>query len=550
MPTDKRWTLALTAVAALFLALSACAQEGARPRVTTPLEEEPQEGNTLVIGLASEILSLDPADYRDRTTETVIRNMFDGLVTRTPYGWVVLEVAEMAILIDDTTWEFVLKQGITFHNGEALTAEDVKFTFDRIISENGIDYPEPHTSPRKGLISPLESVEIVDDYTVRFHLSAPWPVAMQMLVHQQIVPKDYFEKVGNEGFIKAPVGCGPFKFVEGSLDDQIVMERFDDYHGGALALPPVGPARVDRLIFKVIPDASTRVVALQTTRVHIIQGVPPDMIPMLATTPYVRVRRGPGTRPAWMEMNVNKPPFDDVRVRQAMNYAVDAEAIVETALNGLGIVLAGPLSPFNEFADPTLEPYGYDPDKALELLAEAGWTDSGGDGFLDREGEKFSFVIDVRPSNKTIAEAVAGQLQELGIDATVQVWDDYSVLKPLLLNGERTAFAGDWGDSAFDPIGYFEAKWHSIVEGTGNGRGNFSGYANPRVDELIEAGEVEPNVEKRSEIYNEAQRLVYEDAPDVFLVLPYAVEASTISVHNWKVSADGRLNMHDVWLSE
>ncbi len=550
MPTDTRWTLALTAVAALILALSACAQKEATPRVTTTLEEEPQEGNTLVIGLASEILSLDPADYRDRTTETVIRNMFDGLVTRTPYGWVVLEVAEMAILIDDTTWEFVLKQGITFHNGEALTAEDVKFTFDRIISENGIDYPEPHTSPRKGLISPLESVEIVDDYTVRYHLSAPWPVAMQMLVHQQIVPKDYFEKVSNEGFIKAPVGCGPFKFVEGSLDDQIVMERFDDYHGGALALPPVGPAQVDRLIFKVIPDASTRVVALQTTRVHIIQGVPPDMIPMLATTPYVRVRRGPGTRPAWMEMNVNKPPFDDVRVRQAMNYAVDAEAIVETALNGLGIVLAGPLSPFNEFADPTLEPYGYDPDKALELLAEAGWTDSGGDGFLDREGEKFSFVIDVRPSNKTIAEAVAGQLQELGIDATVQVWDDYSVLKPLLLNGERTAFAGDWGDSAFDPIGYFEAKWHSIVEGTGNGRGNFSGYANPRVDELIEASEVEPNVEKRSEIYNEAQRLVYEDAPDVFLVLPYAVEASTISVHNWKVSADGRLNMHDVWLSE
>ena len=258
MPTDTRWTLALTAVAALILALSACAQKEATPRVTTTLEEEPQEGNTLVIGLASEVLSLDPADYRDRTTETVIRNMFDGLVTRTPYGWVVLEVAEMAILIDDTTWEFVLKQGITFHNGEALTAEDVKFTFDRIISENGIDYPEPHTSPRKGLISPLESVEIVDDYTVRFHFSDPWPVAMQMLVHQQIVPKDYFEKVGNEGFIKAPVGCGPFKFVEGSLDNQIVMERFDDYHGGALALPPVGPARVDRLIFKVIPDASTR----------------------------------------------------------------------------------------------------------------------------------------------------------------------------------------------------------------------------------------------------------------------------------------------------
>jgi len=508
----------------------------------------PQKGGTLVIGLSDDFESLDPADHRDRTSETIIRNMFDGLVTRTEDGRVVLQLAESATLVDDTTWEFVLKKGVTFHNGEDLTAEDVKFTFDRIISENGIDYPEPHTSSRKGLILPLESVEIMDDYTVRLHLSDPWPAAMQMFVHQQIVPKDYFEEVGNEGFIEHLVGSGPFKFVEGS-SDQVVMERFDDYYGGADELSPVGPPLLDRVIFKILPESSTRVAAVRTGEVNIIQTVPSHMIPVLATDPGVQVVSGPGTRPFWMEMNVNQPPFDDVRVRQAMNYALDAETLVETVLGGLGIVIPGPLSPYNNFADNSLEPYGYDPDKALALLAEVGWADSDGDGFLDKGGEKFAFVIDVTSAYKTYAEAVAGLLQELGIDATVRVWD-YSVLKPLLLGGERTAYVGGWGDSAFDPVGHFEAKWHSMVEGTGNGRGNFSTYSNPRVDELIGAGEVEPDVEKRHEIYNEAQQIVYAEAPAAFLFLPDVVEAGTANVQNWMVAADGRLNMHDVWLSE
>ncbi len=510
----------------------------------------PQAGGTLVVGLDSEVLTLDPADYRDRATETVIRNMFDGLVTRTTDGRVVLELADSAELVDDTTWEFVLKQGVTFHNGEDLTAEDVKFSFDRVIIENAIDYPDAHTAQRKGLISPLESVDVVDDYTVRFNLSAPWPVAMQMFVHQHIIPKDYFEAVGTEGFIAAPVGCGPFRFIEGSLGDQIVMERFEDYYGGADELAPVGPALLDRVIFRILPEASTRVSALRAGEVNIIQSVPSHMIPVLATDPNVLVASGPSTRPAWMEMNVNQPPFDDINVRLAMNYAVDAETILDTVLGGLGVVLPGALSPYNNFAHPTLEPYGYDPDMALELLAESGWTDSDKDGFLDKDGEPLAFVIDVRPPSKTRAEAVAGLLQELGIDATVRVWGDYNVLKPLLLADERAAYVGDWGDSAFDPVGHFEAKWHSRVEGSGNGRGNFSGYSNPRVDELIQAGEVEPDVETRHAFYDEAQELVYEEAPAVFLFVPDIVEASTANVQNWTVSADGRLNLHDVWLSD
>jgi peptide/nickel transport system substrate-binding protein len=507
------------------------------PEPVSADETGPRQGGTLVIGLDDVILSLDPADYRHRQTETVIRNMFDGLVTRTPDGQVVPEIAESFRWTDDETLEFVLRQGILFHNDEPLTADDVQFTFERIIAENGIEYPEPHTSPRRALLGPLESVEVADTYRVRFHFGSPWPVALQMLVHQHIVPKDYFEQVGNADFVQAPIGSGPFKFVEGDLSEQVKMTRFEDYYGGAPGLPPVGPAPIDQVIFQFIPEAALRVAALQTGEVDIIQTVPSYLIPALAVDSNIEVKAAPGTRPVWMEMNVNRPPFDDVRVRKVMNYSVDADLIVSTFLGGLGTVIPGPLSPHNHFADLALEPYGYNPSRALDLLAETGYS-----------AQDISFVIDCREGEREYAEAVAAQLRELGMDTTVQVWD-YSELRPLLLAGERMAYVGGWGDSAFDPVGHFDAKWHSRVEGSDYGSGNFSGYGNPTVDELIEAGEVEPDVETRHQIYDQAQRIVYEEAPAVFLFLPDVVEASSARVRNWVPSSDGRLNMHDVWLS-
>ncbi len=518
--------------------------------VVTPTPVSFKKGGTLVIGMsASSISTLDPADHRSRNDETVIRNMFDALVTRDTNMELHLEIAESAEMIEPTLWEFKIKKGITFHNGEPLTAEDVKFSFDRTINEGAIEYPEPHTSPRKGLIAPLESVELVDDYTVRFHLSGPWPVIMPFLCHHQIIPKDYLEEVGTKGFVEHPIGAGPFKFVEGKLDEQIVMERFDDYYGGAETLPPVGPAFLDRVIFKFIPEASTRVAALKAGEVDIIDKVPAHLIPTLALDPNVSIKTCNGTRAHWMEMNVNEPPFDDVGVRQAMNYAVDVDLIIEQVLGGLAVPVPGALMPTNYFADPTLEPYGYDPDKALALLEEAGWKDTNDDGFLDKDGEPFAFVLDCSASLKEQAEAIAGQLLEIGIDASVRVWD-YSILKPLLLDGERTAYIGSWGNASHDPVGCMEAKFRSGVEGTGKGRGNFSQYSNPRVDELIDAGEVETDVAKRHEIYDEAQRIVYEEAPAVFLWMPGEVEACRASVQNWAPIPDSRENMHDVWLLE
>jgi len=550
MLTHKKTTVVTFLLLALLL--GACAQAEPTPKAgedipapavtSAPTAEE----RTIVVGLVDAPTSLDPADHRERQSETVIRNMFDGLVTRDTRSGVHLELAEKMNWLDEQTLEVRLRRGVLFHDGTEMTADDVVFTFERIIQENAIEYPEPHTSLRRGLIAPLESIEKIDDYTVVMYFSGPWPPALQILVHQQIVPKHYLEEVGTQGFIEHPIGTGPLRFVSAGPDlQEIVLERFDDYYGGAPNLPPVGPACVDRVVFRVIPDALTRAAALRAGEVDIIQAVPLDLVEVLAEAPDVQVRTAPGTRPAWMDMNVNRSPFDDVRVRQALNYAVDKQRIVDEIYGGRAVVLPGPLSPFNNFVNKELQPYPFDPEKALDLLAEAGWTDSDGDGILDEDGQPFAFIIDTLEMWRPLAEAMADQLQAIGIEATVRLWER-PVIRPRLLAGERTAFLDGWGDSAFDPVGHFEAKWHGYVEDQPYGRGNYSGYDNERVNELIRMGEVTADPTERQRIYDEAQEIIYEEAPAVFLVLPEQIEAASVRIQNWEPASDSRINLHDI----
>ena len=327
------------------------------------------------------------------------------------------------------------------------------------------------------------------------------------------------------------------------------MQRFDGYYGGAPDLAPVGTACFSGVIFRAIPEASTRVAALFAGEGDIIQSVPAELIDTLKQTPGIHVSTAPGTQPKWMEMNVNKAPFDDVRVRQAMNYAVDKDLIIQKIYGGRAVALPGPLSPYNNFVNKSLKPYAYDPDKALSLLKDAGWTDSNGDGILDKNGQPFSFTIDTLEDWRSLAEAVAGMFRDIGIDANVRFWD-YSVIQPQLLAGERQAYLDDWGDSAFDPVGHFEAKWHGYVQGSTYGRGNFSGYNNARVNELIKLGETTVDTTQRHQIYDEAQQIVYDEAPAVFLILPEEVEAASTRVQNWAPASDSRENMQDVCLAQ
>jgi len=321
--------------------------------------------DSLVVGMRTNaLIALDPAMFRDRDTEAVIRNMFDSLVSRTREGEVVANLATSWRALDETTFEFDLVSGVQFSNGEPLTADDVVFTFERILSEGGID---GETSPRAGLLGPLDRVEMVGDETVRFHYANTFPQGLveQALVHFQIVPKDYIAEVGAAGFGAQPIGSGPFVFAGGSLDGQVTLKRNPDYWAGAPAL--------ETLVFRMMPEPSTRVAALLSGEVQIIQAVPPDLVDRLESAPNVDVVSAPGTRAYMIELNNAKPPFDDVRVRQALNYAIDWDSILENIYQGYAERLSTGFLPSGFGYDADLAPYPYDPERAKELLTEAGY---------------------------------------------------------------------------------------------------------------------------------------------------------------------------------
>jgi peptide/nickel transport system substrate-binding protein len=529
----------------VFVLASACVAL----EVPTPIAFEPAM-NELVVGLAHPPVSLDPADHRSRNSETVIRNMFDSLTTRDNHSGVHLELAQEITRQDERTLLIRLREGVLFHDGVEMTAEDVVFSFNRIIQENAIEYPEPHSSPRQGLIAPLETIEQIDDYTVLMHFSGPWPVAYQMLVHQQIVPKHYVEQVGTKGFQEAPIGTGPFKFVSADFDlSEVVLERFDDYYGGSPDLEPVGSACIDQAVFRYIPDARTRAAALTVGEVDIIQSVPLELLDYLADNASVQVKDAPGTQPLYLELNVRALPFNSRNVRLALNYAVDRVAILKEVYGGRGKLLAGPLSPYNSFVNIELTPYPYDQSIAVDLLAQAGWWDLLGEGLRRAEGDEFRFTIDTVAEYAPVAEMLSEQYAEIGIEADVRIWER-EVIRPLFEEGQRVAYLDSWEDSAFDPVGHLEAKWHGRVADQPYGRGNFSGYNNGRVNFLIREGELTANPLERQIIYSEAQEIIYSQAPAVFLILPEAVEAASTKVVNWEPAADGRINLHDVCLDE
>jgi peptide/nickel transport system substrate-binding protein len=234
-----------------------------------------------------------------------------------------------------------------------------------------------------------------------------------------------------------------------------------------------------------------------------------------------------------VEMNVNKAPFNNRLVRWAINHAVDMQLVVDTIFAGKGAVFAGPFFPFETNSRPDLPVYERKVGRAKALLAAAGFPNG------------FSVILDAAGGDSEWCEAVATQLRDVGINASVKV-SDRAVLLPQLRSGERQMFCNSWGSSLLDPIGYFDAKMFTPAE-TGLGRGNFSGFSDPEIDALIEKGATSLNAESRKMIYWVAQTKVWFEAPWIFGFTVDEVEATSARVRNLQASPDGRINLHDVW---
>ncbi|MDP4033910.1 MAG: ABC transporter substrate-binding protein [Pseudorhodobacter sp.] len=486
----------------------------------------------LVVGFTQDADTLDPANHRNRGTETIIRNMYDGLVTRDPNMMVVPEIAETMTQISPTVYDFKIRPDIKFHDGTTMTAEDVKFTLDRVTIEGAMG--DGQTSPRQSLMGPVASVEVVDSDTVRITLKEPWPILPAMLPNQQIVSKAFVERVGSAGLATTENGTGPFRLAEWRKGEAIILERFADYYGGAPDIAPVGPACVDRVIFKIIPESSSRVAALLAGDVHIINELPAFSIAQVRANPGTEVMTVNGTRSFFIAMNLEGEFFDDPKVRQAAAHAIDKDLLIDKILDGNAARIEGILSP-DAFGASELPVYAYDPEKAKVLLAEAGFPD-GIDVTMDTEG-----------AFKDTAEAIASLLAKVGIRTTVAVGESAQLTEKWRVQG-KSAKTGDmyftsWGNGSLDPFDIFTPTHRT------NDRGNSAGYANPALDALLDAAAVELDVAKRAAMYHDAEAMINADLPYVYLWVPQDIYGVSTRLTGWKPSADSRINLHDACLN-
>jgi peptide/nickel transport system substrate-binding protein len=465
-------------------------------------------GTELRVGFSMDALTLDPGNHRNRETETIIRNMYDGLLTRDSKMNVVPELAE--------SWK-------------AITAADVKFTFDRLITEGAMG---GQTSPRKGLLGPLKEVRAVDSHTVHFVIEEPWPMLPAMIPFQEIVSKAFVERVGPRGMANQVNGTGPFKLMEWREGDSVIMERFDDYYGGAVDIPPVGRACVDRVIFKVIPYNESRVAGLLAGDVDIINDVPPHAIKVIENTPNTKIVTVNGTRSFFIALNNQKEPFNDIRVRQAVAHAaINKDSIIDAILRGNATPISGILSPDAFGKNRRLPKYDHDPERARNLLTEAGYPQG-----IDVE-------LDVDESLKVVAEAIGFQLNKMGIRTEIVVREVNQLRARWLIQGKPKT--GDmwftsWGNSSLDPVGIFVPTHRT------NGHGNSAGYANPELDTLLDNAGVESWRIKRAELYVKAEAIVNRDLPYVYLWVTRDVYGLSKRVLGWEPSPDSRINLHDV----
>ncbi len=450
----------------------------------------------LRVCLPAYVDSFDPTAHRSRITQLVLKNIFESLTARDARGSTVPQLAESWKSIEPSTWELTLKKGVRFHNGDARTARDVQFTFERVMQPGGLD---GRSSPRAELFEPIRGVEAIDEHTVRIKTSRPWPILPMMLSLQEIVPEGYMRSVGTEGFQEKPVGTGPFRFASTESGRRIVLTRFDGYHGAGKPCPTkeAGGTPVLKLIFEVVPRKIDQIRLLKRGETDIIFNVPPSAVEILTNTPGIRVLSQKATRSYFAEINCARAPFDDRQARQALNHAVDISGLVSHLLAGHGRALATILLPETFAYNDSLSPYKYDPALAARMLHAAGAPPG------------HPVLISFNDEDREIGNIMALFLTKTGLSARVRPSASY---RPAKVGPEADwdVFVGSWGNSTLDPIDILPPKLGS------DGPGNFSGYRNPEVDRLLDEAERAVEPAARAEAYRRVQAIIFEDAPMIF----------------------------------
>jgi peptide/nickel transport system substrate-binding protein len=451
--------------------------------------EAQTKDDTVVYAIQSDMQNWDPPNSVLRESIILGYHVFDHLAARDlKTGKVGPSLATSWRTLDDTTWEIKLRQGVKFHDGSPFTARDVKATFDRVLN------PELKLTAR-GNHAKIKSVEVVDDYTARFKTDGPYPLFVERLTAQVMQSEKVIKDKGHEWMQENPVGTGPYKLVKWNKKQDHLLVRNDDYWGPKPAFKYV---RV-----RIIPEQATQIAELISGGVDVIKAVPPDQMDVINKSGGARTSTSPILRTAMLQLDqagrTGKNPFQDRRVRQAANLAVDMDAIIKHVLNGLGDRTATTINPMAFGFDPSVKPYRADPAAAKKLLSEAGYPNGVEVGFLQT-------APIVEPALPQTSEAITADLAKVGLRTRKRYIGEVGPFVNLVRDGKaEPMFEWSWGySSVFDA----DAILFDVMK-CGE---TYSYYCNKELDDLILQGRSTLDAKKRTEIYAKAQRLLLDDA--------------------------------------
>lgn len=442
--------------------------------------------DTLTWASDSEPENVSPYHNNLREGVVLARHVWDTLLYRDPdsgeYKGLIASDWNWA---DDTTLDVTLREGLTFHNGDPLTADDVVFTFNYVVEPDSGVVTRQNTDW-------IGSAEKLGDYEVRIHLDAPFPAAIEYLAGPTpIYPKAYFEEVGLDGFSQAPIGSGPYKITEIETGRHVVMERFEDYFADS----PRAETTIDNLIFRYIPDGETRLAELMTGGVDWIWGVPSDQADQLEAVPNITVTSGETMRIAYLRMDAAgrsgvDNPMTKLEVRRAVNHAIDRQAIVDNLIRGGSRVVNTACFPEQFGCHQDVMVYDYDPDQARALLAEAGYADG--------------FEVDIYAyRERELTEAVIGYLREVGITANLQFLQ-YAALRDLARAGQLQIDNQTWGSFSVNDVSAITSAFFTL---------NDDDYArDEQVAEWLTAGDTTADSAERQRLYAMALERIAEQA--------------------------------------
>lgn len=457
----------------------------------------------LSIDLAEETPSLDPALVYDNDGWSVIHSIYDSLVQYGPAGELELLLAESIHQPDPLTFEITLRPNRTFHNGEPVDAAAVAYSVRHLLDQDT-------ASQAADLFSVITEVREIGPLTVQLDLAqpAPWLPAQMAAWLAPIAPQ--YAAANDVG--ADPVGSGPYRFVEWKRGDHITLEANPDYPADS----PKGQPIAKRVTFRFVPEGNTRVADLLAGTAGLIRTIP-DQAPAIEDG-GARAIATPISGITFVRIATDTETFGDVRVRQALNYAVDVDGIVAALVGGHGTRLANFFPASGLGYDPELAPYPYDPDRARELLAEAGFADGFATALEHTTGE-----------NQTIVEAVAAQLGEVGIDVE---------LRPR----EKATFNENWANPEAPPLRY--ASWrpmfdpHTLISLVISNEGFLSRYESAEAQPLIEASAVEPDPAERARIYRQLGAVLHDDPAAIYLVDLTAIYGAAADLPAWSPRPD------------